>query len=148
MTTIRMKVNSEKSLFEFVRQLCALWLKCKYLNVTATDRRSLSQNAKKSVLYKEAADLKGDMTANQVELECKLNYGMSILRRHEPTTDAAKSNSVKFWAYFDSLIYEERIELMRTTDVTKIMSTAELSEYIDELNEYINKIRTDYPQLS
>lgn len=97
-------------------------------------KRTLSQNALKSVWYKDIADFRGDVTSKDVERECKLNYGVPILRRDVATN----------WVYeqsIDKLPHEKKLIVMDRFAVTSIMS-------VKEKKEYLNCLQSDYPFLS
>jgi len=130
---IRKKVNSLKSLEEWQREEREYFLEHKYINCTASDRRSLDMNALVNIWYKDIADVRGDVTAKDVQRECKVNYGVTILRRE------AGHN----WIYkrtIDQLTYEQRIKAIDCYAVTSVMSTA-------QLREYIGMMENDYPYL-
>jgi hypothetical protein len=89
-------------------------------------KRTLPQNALKSVWYAEIAKERGDVTAREVENECKLNFGIPILRR-DPGNNWIYENSI------DKLPYEKRVKAMTRFAVTSLMSVKELTEYIKEM---------------
>ena len=130
---ITAKINSYSSLQSFVDKLAEFWIEHKYIKITVHNMRSLSQNALKSVWYKDIADYYGDRTAKDVERECKFKYGLLILRRKE----------VNNWLYsrsIDKLRYDKQLILIDSFAVTSAMSTA-------ELKEYMNMMQVDYPFL-
>ena len=97
-------------------------------------KRTMPQNALKSVWYKDIADFRGDVTSKDVERECKLNYGVPILRRDVATN----------WVYeqsIDKLPHEKKLIVMDRFAVTSIMS-------VKEKKEYLNCLQSDYPFLS
>ena len=96
-------------------------------------KRTLPQNAIKSVWYGHIAEKRGDITAKEAERECKYKYGLQILRR-DPMHEYVFSKSV------DGLPYEKRLKVMDCFAVTSIMSVKELSEYLDMM-------QSDYPYL-
>lgn len=127
------KINSRQSLLDWCQKLVDWWDEYHYINVTASDQRSLAQNALKSVWYKDIADRLGDRTAKDVERECKLVYGIPILRR----------DSMNNWVYersLDKLRHEKQLMLMDSFAVTSQMSVTELKEYLDTM-------QNDYPYL-
>jgi len=130
---IRKKVNSLKSLEEWQREEREYFEEHKYINCTASDRRSLDMNALVNMWYKDIADVRGDVTAQDVRRECKVNYGVPILRR-----DAGHN-----WIYqntIDRMSYEKRLRAIDVFAVTSVMSTA-------ELKEYLGMMENDYPYL-
>ena len=130
---IRKKVNSLKTLEEWQREEREYFLENKYINCTASDRRSLDMNALVNMWYKDISEVRGDVTAKDVQRECKVNYGTTILRRE------AGHN----WVYkqtLDLLTYEQRIKAIDCYAVTSVMSTA-------QLREYIGMMENDHPYL-
>jgi hypothetical protein len=110
-------------------------------------KRTMPQNALKSVWYKDIADFRGDVTSKDVERECKLNYGVPILRR-DPFRDLLFSVIDRFDS---SMMYktskgeltglEIKHQSMDSFAVTSIMS-------VKEKKEYLNCLQSDYPFLS
>ena len=88
-------VNSEQTKENVKREIDAVFLDKKYARVKIdAGKRTLSQNALKSVWYGDIAKYRGDVTAKDVERECKYKYGLPIIRRsqmqnyvHENITD-------------------------------------------------------------
>lgn len=128
-------INSLTKLKNCVEDLYKAFREHKYLYVKIEGgRRTLPQNALKSVWYKDIADHRGDVTAKDVELECKLNYGIPILRR-DPGNNWIYERSI------DLLTYEKKVKAMSRFAVTSIMS-------VDEKKEYLNMMQNDYPFLT
>ena len=127
-------INSALSFKNAISDIENAWLKDKWVRVKIdSGKRTLPQNALKSVWYKEIADFRGDVTAKDVERECKLNYGVPILRRDVATN----------WVYeqsIDKLLHEKKLIIMDIFSVTSIMS-------VKEKNEYLNLMQSDYPFL-
>ena len=124
-------VNSEHTLKCFLQSAETLFNEHKYIVFKwVGGKRTLSQNALKSVWYADIAKHRGDMTAKEVENECKLEFGIPILRR-----DPANN-----WVYertLDRLPYDKRLTIMPKFAVTSSMSVKELTEYLGEMqNRY------------
>lgn len=133
MTTLKQKINSEESLSEWYGKLRSFFLEHKYIQVTASDRRSLAMNSLVYQWYKDIAKSREDVTPQDVRRECKVNYGMTIMRR-DPGVD---------WIYkrtLDALTYEQKLKASDHFQMTSVMSTEELSEYIQAMEN-------DYPWL-
>jgi hypothetical protein len=95
--------------------------------------RSLEQNAKSHVWYAQIArELKED-SADGVKAECKLRFGVPILR----------GESADFCKMYDAVIkghdYLTKLEVMRYLPVTSLMS-------IDQLNRYMTAIERTYAE--
>ena len=128
-------VNSEKTLHMAQEWLSETFNEHKYARVQVdAGKRTLSQNALKSVWYAQIAKNRADVTAKDVERECKYKYGLPILRR-EPMHEYVFANSV------DKLDYDRKLKVMDCFSVTSIMS-------VEQLNEYMTMMQNDYPYLS
>ena len=127
-------VNSDRSLTNAIEHLRSVFSDKKYARVKIdAGKRTLDQNALKSVWYGLIAKHRGDVTAKDVERECKLNYGLSILRR-DPARNWVYEKSV------DMLPYEKKLRVMDSFAVTSIMTVL-------ELREYLAMMQSDYPFL-
>lgn len=128
-------VNSEATRDNVKKEIDRVFAEKKYARVKIdAGKRTLSQNALKSVWYFDIAKHRGDVNAKDVERECKYKYGLPIIRRN------AMQNYVHE-QITDKLIYEKRIKVMDCFAVTSIMS-------VTELKEYLEMMRTDYPYLT
>jgi hypothetical protein len=89
------------------------------------EKRSLDQNALAFALYTEIAGQVGDQSVNEIRAECKLRYGVPILR----------AASEDFRARYDKVIkphdYETKLALMDWLPVTSLMDKAQFTEYLD-----------------
>ena len=91
--------------------------------------RSIPQNNTIALWYTEIAAQRGDSTFEEVRAECKLRFGVPILRRDDPA----------FCAQYDEMIrpfdYEQKLRLMEVTQwpVTSRMTTKQAAEYQDAL---------------
>jgi len=88
-------------------------------------KRSRDQNAISHALYAQIAAQLEDQTAQEVRAECKLRYGVPILR----------AGSEEFRAQYDKVIkphdYETKLAIMEWLPVTSLMSKEQFSEYLD-----------------
>ena len=90
------------------------------------EKRSLSQNAISHAIYTQIAGQLEDQSVQEVRAECKLRFGVPILR----------GNNEKFRAMYDkaireTLTYEEKLAAMEFLPVTSLMDKAQFSEYLD-----------------
>jgi len=95
------------------------------------ERRSLDQNALSHALYTQIAAQLEDQTVQEIRAECKLRYGVPILR----------AASDEFRNRYDKVIkphdYETKLALMEWLPVTSLMDKAQFSEYVDTvIREY------------
>jgi hypothetical protein len=96
------------------------------------EKRSIDQNSMFYALYQQIAVQAGDQSVNDVRRECKLRYGVPILRVSDAEFKALYDRCIK-----DSLTYEEKLEAMDILPVTRRMSKEQGTDYIDTiLREY------------
>ncbi len=102
------------------------------LQVFKGDRkhRSLEQNDLSHVWYREIANQGKQHTIDEVKRECKLTIGIPILRA---ISDEFRATWDVFVKNNPDASYEERLKLMDMIDVTSIMTTKQMSEYLDNL---------------
>jgi hypothetical protein len=125
MSTIKKTINSQSALTDWCQDLVDFWMDHKYIQVTASDRRSITANAAIRVCYKQIQDCREDMTAKDVERHCKLYYGVPIRRAN---------NEVEEFVYnrvFKGMTEEQKLKTMDCFSVTSVMSTAEANEMIE-----------------
>jgi len=94
-------------------------------------KRSRDQNDLSHALYAQIAAQLEDQTVQEVRAECKLRYGVPILR----------AGSEEFRAQYDKVIkphdYETKLAIMEWLPVTSLMSKEQFSEYLDTvIREY------------
>ena len=96
------------------------------------EKRSLDQNAMSFALYKEIAGQLEDQTVAEVRAECKLRFGVPILRGANERFRAMYDKAIK-----DTLSYEEKLDAMEFLPVTRLMDKEQFSEYLDTvIREY------------
>ena len=98
------------------------------------EKRSLSQNAISHAIYTQIAGQLEDQSVQEVRAECKLRFGVPILR----------GNNEKFRAMYDkaireTLTYEEKLAAMEFLPVTSLMDKAQFSEYLDTVIREFSK---------
>ncbi len=121
------------------RDMAATWLQNMkppfQVAVTSGSIRSLEQNALSHKWYQEVAHQREDMTVNEVRAECKLIFGVPILREENE----------KFRETYDRILkplsYEEKINFIETTElpITRIMTVGQLSKYLDRMSDHFMK---------
>lgn len=93
----------------------------------STKKRSLDANALSHIWYAEIAKQKGDQSAHDYRLQCKLHHGVQILRR----------DSEEFRAFYDrffiKLDYAEKLQAMNWVEISRVMSTAQMTEYMNAI---------------
>ena len=121
-------INNEFELESWVRFLRAQSLP---MTVSKADgaRRSNPQNRTIALWYSEIASQRGDCDFEDVRAECKLHFGVPIMRRDNP----------KFRAEYDEMIrplpYPFKVRMMRLFQmpVTSLMTTKQCAEYQDAI---------------
>jgi len=97
-------------------------------------KRSLDQNAISHAIYAQVASQLEDQTVQEVRAECKLRYGVPILR----------AGSDEFRAQYDKVIkphdYETKLAIMEWLPVTSLMDKAQFSEYLDTVIREYSKV--------
>jgi hypothetical protein len=91
------------------------------------DKRNLSQNALSFAVYGQIASQSEDQTVREIRAECKLNYGVPILRAEDEGFNEHCALVI------DPLTYEQQLKAMEWTDVTSKMSVKPFSRYMDEV---------------
>lgn len=99
---------------------------------TEGEKRSNPQNRTIHMWYGEAAKKLGDTTAEDVRAECKLQFGVPILRRD----DAAFL--LEYDATFKPLPYEMKRKIFKALDpaITSRMTVKQLTEYMDAMRKH------------
>lgn len=89
--------------------------------------RSLDQNRLQFLWAREAAEQRGDMTADEVRCEWKLIHGVPILRE-----DSAEFRDI-YDAAIKPLPYEKKLLAMRFIPVTSEMKVPQMVRYLDTI---------------
>lgn len=134
MASIRGRVNSLASFYKWAEELIDFWREHKYIQVTASDKRSLDANAAIRVAYKQIQDHKEGWTAKDVERHCKLKYGVPIIRKDDLVQDYVFNRTLS------GATYEQQLKMMDAFAVTSIMSTAQAGEMIECMMQDFNFI--------
>ena len=95
-------------------------------------KRTLDQNAISHAIYTQIASQLEDQTVQEVRAECKLRFGIPILRAGNPDFKAMYDKAIRA-----TLDYEEKLKAMEFLPVTRLMDKAQFSEYLDTvIREY------------
>lgn len=118
-------IQSEADLAAFITLLVGLNLPITVEWAQGRDRTK-DQNALQWLWATQAAQQRGDVTADEVQREWKLRFGVPILRE----------DSAEFRETYDSLIkdqlsYEEKLEAMRLIDVTSALKVRQMVRFLD-----------------
>lgn len=92
-------------------------------------KRTNPQNKTINMWYAQAASIMGDCTNEDVRAECKLQFGVPILRRD----DAAFL--LKYDTDFKPFPYETKVKLFKALEpaVTSKMTVKQLTEYMERM---------------
>ena len=127
-------VNSAESLSRVLGDIRSMWNEHKFLrvNIKTGKDRTLDQNAISHTWYEQIARELREGTPEDVKCECKLRFGVPILRANDADFREMYDASIR-----GHLTYEQKLRAMRFLPVTSLMTTAQLSQYlVDVQNEY------------
>jgi hypothetical protein len=89
--------------------------------------RTLEQNRLQFLWAREAAEQRGDMTADEVRCEWKLHHGVPILREESPEFRDVYDTAIK------PLPYDKKLLAMRFIPVTSEMKVRQMVRYLDTI---------------
>ena len=98
------------------------------VDIRSGTRRSDSQNSISHAWYEQIASELREQSAHEVKRECKLLFGVPILRAEEPDFREQYDALVK-----DRFSYAEKLALMDWMPVTSLMTTDQLSRYLESM---------------
>ncbi len=127
-------INSEESLQRVLGELRTLYASQKYLrlNVKAGKDRSLDQNAISHAWYEQLARELREYDALGWKCFCKYTFGLPILCAEDEDFRAACNACLR------PLTYENRMIAMRHWPTTSLMTKAQLSKYLEMMQEYFS----------
>jgi hypothetical protein len=97
--------------------------------LTSSDIRSLDQNKLSHAWYKEIEEFQHE-EAGWGHRYCKLQIGIPILR-----TDVKKFRDV-YDRCIKPLPYESKLEIMDMYDVTRVMTTKQMTQYLEAVQRH------------
>lgn len=129
-------INSADTLSRAIGDLREAWNRHKYLRLTVkTGRdRSLDMNA---LLHAWIAQIERELredTAAAIKRECKLVYGVPILRAEDDDFRAFYDAAIKH-----TLTYEQKLRAMDMISVTSVMTNAQLKQMLTDMQEAYGK---------
>lgn len=89
--------------------------------------RSLDQNRLQFLWAREAAEQRGDVTADEVRCEWKLHHGVPIMREDSPEFREVYDSALK------PLPYAMKLKAMRFVPVTSEMKVPQMIRYLDTI---------------
>ncbi len=134
---MKLNIYTELQLQAAIGQLRAMFKATRYLRLSASDSkpRSLSQNALAAVWYEQLARETGE-TPEGAKAECKLRFGVPILRAQDEDFREMYDAAIK-----NTMTYEQKLKVMRFLPVTSLMST-------DQLSAYLQDVQRGYPDVA
>ena len=90
--------------------------------------RSRDQNALSHVWYAQIADELGEQTPDEVKAECKLNFGLPLMREDESWNELG--------LMLDKISYEKRLAYMRHVALTSEMTVGQMTEYMAAIQRH------------
>lgn len=121
-------INSQGSLTDFCKRLVDFWVYHKWVRITVTATRTLTQNATIRLCYKQIRQHNEGWTPKYVERLCKLTYGVPILNENE----------VDAWVFgqiLPKLNYEQQLKVMDSFSVTSKFTASQANLFIAQLIE-------------
>jgi hypothetical protein len=119
-------IHDEKGRADFIRFAGTLNLPFTVEWVQGRDR-TREQNRLQFLWAREAAEQRGDRTAEEQRNEWKLRFGVPIMREDSPEFRATYDRLIK------PLSYEEKIEAMELIAVTSLMKVRQMVRYLDAI---------------
>ena len=136
-------VFNDATLSEAIGELRASYAKHRRLKlVIRAGKRSLDHNAISHVWYAQVATELRENTPEGVHNECKLRFGVPILRAEDEEFRAFYDMAIK-----NALTYEQKVEAMRFLPVTSLMTPAQMKRYLDDMQaSYQGIVQLEYPK--
>ncbi len=128
---MNLTINSERTYSDACVKLRTEWEAHKYLRLavkTGIDR-SLEQNNHSHVWYAQISRELNEDSPLGVKCECKLRFGVPILRADDAEFDQWFANSI------GKLDYEMQIKAMEFIDVTSLMTVRQLKKYLEDMQK-------------
>lgn len=120
-------VNSAGRLAECIATLTNEFEANHWLKVSiSSGKRSLDANALSHVFYKEIGEHTGQ-TPEEARCECKLRYGVPILREDD------KASAFFSHIGFDDWRYEKQLAAMKYLEVTRLFDPEQMRRYLDTM---------------
>jgi hypothetical protein len=125
----KLLANSDKSLSEMLSTLCDLWNRYHYLRVSVVPGvgRSIDQNSMFFELYTHIADWFYGGDVELARAECKLDFGLQILRRDDSSLNYLCARTL------DLMSREEQLNFIQHMSVTSEMSRGQASDCISAI---------------
>lgn len=140
---VTIDVFNDATLSEAIGELRAAYAKHRRCKVSIhAGKRSLDHNAVSHIWYAQIATELREDTPEGVHCECKLRFGVPILRAEDDDFRAFYDLAIK-----NALTYEQKLEAMRFVPVTRLMTPAQMKRYTDDMQAaYAGRVQLEYPK--
>ena len=95
--------------------------------------RSIDQNSLLWKWYGEICDQLREQSPQELHNECKLTIGVPIIRAYP--TKAQRRFCAVYEKHLAELSYEDQLDFIAAIPVTSIMSTSQMTKYLNELHK-------------
>ena len=140
---MKLVINSDESLQRAIGELREQFRARKYITVTVMHgkKRSLSQNDISHAWYQQVANELREDTPLGVKSFCKLHMGIPILRAESDDFREKYDRAVK------PMDYPDKLTLMEWFPVTSLMTTPQLSEYLEKVQDHCRgRVALEFPE--
>ena len=139
------QIDSLQSLQEFFGAVRDMWNSHHFLRITLKTGkdRTADQNSISHAWYVQLARECREYDALGWKSFCKLHFGVGILRAEDAEFRAFYDKAIKF-----SLSYEEKIKAMEFVPCTSLMTTLQLSKYLEAMQAHFLKqgVMLEFPK--
>lgn len=137
-------INSAASLVRAQDQLERDYMEHRFLRLSVKPGfdRSLDQNAISHAWYNDASKQLKDQTPEEIKCECKLRFGVPILRAEDADFREMYDAAIKH-----NLNYEQKLKAMRFIPVTSLMNKQQMSRYLEHMQQDFAKrgVNLEFP---
>lgn len=136
-------VYSDTTLSQAIGEVRAAYAKHRRLKVVIrAGKRSLDHNALSHIWYAQVSTELRQDTPEGVHCECKLRFGVPILRAEDDDFRTFYDAAIK-----NVLAYPDKVKAMRFIPVTSLMTPAQMKRYMDDMQaSYAGTVQLEYPQ--
>lgn len=138
-----MIINSDQSLQQGIGDLRLLFAEYKYLKLTVKKGkvRSLDQNAISHAWYEQIHRELREQSVLQIKAQCKLLYGVPILRAEDSDFRESYDARIK-----NNFTFEQKLILLESFPVTSLMTKKQLSQYLEAMQAgYRGRVALEFP---
>lgn len=135
----KMIVNSEETKAKAIHLINEEFREHKYLrlSIVTGEHRSLAMNALSWAWYQQISIERGEYTPKEVHAECKVRFGVPIMRRDCEEFQRQYDQHIK------PLPWEPKLHFVGMLPITSEMTTAQMKEYLEEMKAHYANLPTD-----